>query len=134
VAMLVRDDRLLGNVESFAADLVAEGLREASVDLRFTTAVESVERDSDGTVRMSLNDGRTLDADELLVATGRVPRTADLGLDTVALEPGSWVASDTTGLVATADGDSWLYAVGDVNHRVLLTHMGKYQARACGDA
>ena len=40
---------------------------------------------------------------------------------------------DDSGLVEAVPG-GWLYAVGDVNHRNLLTHMGKYQARACGDA
>jgi dihydrolipoamide dehydrogenase len=34
---------------------------------------------------------------------------------------------------ATGVSDGWLYAVGDVNGRNLLTHMGKYQARVCGD-
>jgi dihydrolipoamide dehydrogenase len=42
-----------------------------------------------------------------------------------------WLAVDDTCRVEDSD---WLYAVGDVNHRALLTHMGKYQARACGDA
>jgi dihydrolipoamide dehydrogenase len=35
--------------------------------------------------------------------------------------------------VTAVDG-GWLYAAGDVNHRALLTHMGKYQGRVCGDA
>jgi len=69
-------------------------------------------------------------ADQLLVATGRVPRTADLGLETVSLAPGEWIAVDDTMRVPGLD---WLYAVGDVNHRALLTHQGKYQARAAGD-
>jgi len=64
------------------------------------------------------------------VATGRVPRTTDLGLETIGLEEGSWLDVDDTLLVR---GFDWLYAVGDVNHRALLTHQGKYQARAAGD-
>ncbi|MDH6435989.1 hypothetical protein M2158_004529 [Streptomyces sp. SAI-144] len=40
---------------------------------------------------------------------------------------------DTTGLVQGVSG-GWLYALGDVNHRALLTHQGKYQARTAGDA
>jgi dihydrolipoamide dehydrogenase len=83
-------------------------------------------------------DGHAADlvADELLVATGRVPRTAGLGLESVGLNPetpGDWLAVDDSCLVGAVPG-GWLYAVGDVNHRNLLTHMGKYQARACGDA
>lgn len=51
--------------------------------------------------------------------------------------PGSWLVVDGTMRVVGADGapigDGWLYAAGDVNRRVLLTHQGKYQARAAGD-
>ncbi len=75
---------------------------------------------------------RTITGDQLLVATGRAPRTDAIGLDTVGLRPGSWLTVDDTCRVE--GGGDWLYAAGDLNHRALLTHMGKYQARACGDA
>ena len=74
-----------------------------------------------------------MEADEILVATGRVPNTKDIGLETIALKPGDWLDVDDTCRVKSVAG-GWLYAAGDVNHRVLLTHMGKYQARVCGDA
>lgn len=64
------------------------------------------------------------------MATGRAPATADLGLETIGLEPGSWLDVDDT---LRVHGHDWLYAVGDVNRRALLTHQGKYQARAAGD-
>jgi dihydrolipoamide dehydrogenase len=89
-----------------------------------------VDRDDDGAVRVTVGDGTTIRAAEGLVATGRVPRTGDLGLETVDLEPGAWLSVDDTMRV---HGTDWLYAVGDVNHRALLTHQGKYQARAAGD-
>jgi pyruvate/2-oxoglutarate dehydrogenase complex dihydrolipoamide dehydrogenase (E3) component len=129
VTMLVRGG-LLGGQEPFAGEAVTAALRE-----RGTTILEGVELTSahraDGVVTLSLSDGRTLQADELLVATGRTPRTGDLGLDRVGLEPGAWLDVDDTMRVT---GHDWLYAVGDVNHRALLTHQGKYQARAAGDA
>ncbi|GAA0492892.1 oxidoreductase [Paractinoplanes deccanensis] len=71
-----------------------------------------------------------IEADELLVAVGRTPNTGDLGLDRVGLEPGAWLTVDDT---LRVPGVEWLYAAGDVNGRVLLTHQGKYQARAVGD-
>ena len=125
---------LLGKVEPFAADAVADGLRAAGVDVRLRTAVTQVQRDASG-VALTLGDGSVVRADEVLVATGRVPRTGDLGLETLGLEslgiePGAWLPVDDTMRV---DGVDWLYAVGDVNHRALLTHQGKYQARAAGD-
>jgi pyruvate/2-oxoglutarate dehydrogenase complex dihydrolipoamide dehydrogenase (E3) component len=79
-----------------------------------------------------LADGSDVEADELLVAVGRRPHTADIGLETVGLEPGAPVEVDDRLRAVGVDGD-WLYAVGDVNGRTLLTHMGKYQARIAGD-
>ena len=132
VTMLVRSSLLKG-MEAFAGDRVAAGLRAAGVHVRTGVDVERVDRAggaADGDVVVTLRDGSTVRAAEGLVATGRVPRTADLGLDTVGLQPGSWLSVDDTMRVR---GSEWLYAVGDVNGRVLLTHQGKYQARAAGD-
>ena len=129
---------LLSGQEPFAGELVGESLRELGVDLRLSTSPTAVARADDGVVRITTDDGDVIEADEILVATGRVPRTSDLGLDSIGLEPGGWLETDDTLLVLGADGSplggDWLYAVGDVNHRALLTHQGKYQARAAGDA
>jgi len=81
----------------------------------------------------TLEDGREIVADEILVAVGRRPATADLGLESVGLAPGRYVDVDDQ-LRATGVAGGWLYAVGDCNGRALLTHMGKYQARLAGDA
>jgi pyruvate/2-oxoglutarate dehydrogenase complex dihydrolipoamide dehydrogenase (E3) component len=86
-----------------------------------------------GTVTLELSDGSSIVADEVLSAVGRSPHTGDIGLETVGLAPGSWLDVDDTMRVTGVDG-GWLYAAGDVNHLALLTHMGKYQARVCGDA
>lgn len=133
VTLIARESRLLGRVEAFAADLVAERLREAGVELRFGTTITAAERAGgpDDGVHLTLADGTRLVADELLLATGRAPRTADLGVETVGLTPGRWLDTDDTFTVTAVEG-AWLYAVGDVNHRALLTHQGKYQARIAG--
>src|SRR6185437_14432208 len=57
----------------------------------------------------------------------------DIGLETIGLTPGSWLDVDDTCRVRAVE-DGWLYAAGDVNHRALLTHQGKYQARIAGAA
>ncbi|MFD5145785.1 dihydrolipoyl dehydrogenase family protein [Streptomyces sp. NPDC058401] len=130
VTLLVRGSGLLPRMEPFAGELVAGALREAGAVVRTGVAVESVVRDgSTGPVSVVLEGGETLEGDELLVATGRTPRTEDIGLDTVGLAPGGWIAVDDSCRVPGVD---WLYAVGDVNHRALLTHQGKYQARIAG--
>lgn len=120
---------LLGGMEPFAGERVAAGLKELGVDVRLSVGTESVHRDEEG-VHIVLSDGSTVTASEVLVATGRSPRSGDIGLETVGLEPGRWIAVDDTLRVPDVP---WLYAVGDVNGRVLLTHQGKYQARAAGD-
>jgi pyruvate/2-oxoglutarate dehydrogenase complex dihydrolipoamide dehydrogenase (E3) component len=86
-----------------------------------------------GAVTLTLSDGSSIEADEVLSAVGRSPHTGDIGLETVGLTPGSWLDVDDTMRVTAVHG-GWLYAAGDVNHLALLTHMGKYQARVCGDA
>ena len=88
-------------------------------------------------MHVALSDGTVVDADEVLVATGRTPNTGDIGLDRLGLRPSSWLTVDDTLRVTHEDGSlvdgGWLYAAGDVNHRALLTHQGKYQARAVRD-
>ncbi len=134
VTLIAREERLLDHTEAFAGQLVADGLRQAGVNVRLGVGTTSVQRPAEGgPVTLELDDGTTVQADEVLAATGRTPRTGDLGLETVGLEPDSWLDVDDTLRVTGVDG-GWLYAAGDVNHISLLTHMGKYQARICGDA
>ena len=80
----------------------------------------------------ALGNGATVTADEIVVAVGRKPATDDLGLETVGLKPGEFIRVDDQLRAVDVPG-GWLYALGDVNGRNLLTHMGKYQARIAGD-
>ncbi|WP_434599474.1 dihydrolipoyl dehydrogenase family protein [Streptomyces sp. A5-4] len=132
VTVLVRGEGLLAKMEPFAGELVAEGLAEAGATVRTGVSVASVERDGGtGPVTVVLKDGERIEADEILFATGRAPRTDDIGLETVGLTAGDWLDVDDSCLVR---GSDWLYGVGDVNHRALMTHQGKYQARIAGAA
>jgi pyruvate/2-oxoglutarate dehydrogenase complex dihydrolipoamide dehydrogenase (E3) component len=128
VTVVERGDRLLGREEPFAADQVAASLREHGADLRFGRNATSVSRN--GAVRLELDDGDAVEADELLVATGRRLATGDLGLETIGLEPGKPIATDESLRSTTHD---WLWAIGDATGRALLTHMGKYQGRLAAD-
>jgi pyruvate/2-oxoglutarate dehydrogenase complex dihydrolipoamide dehydrogenase (E3) component len=136
VTVLARDG-LLPQAEPFAGERVRKSLEEAGALVHLGAEAVSVNRDGDGTVHLTLADGEQVEADELLVAVGRTPNTRDIGLDQVGLRPGGWLTVDGTLRVTGQDGapvgGGWLYAAGDVNHRVLLTHQGKYQARAAGD-
>ena len=134
---LIARDSVLPNVEPYASAHVVSALEREGVRVLIGANPVSVARDDDGTVRIALGDGDTVAADEVLVATGRRPNTADIGLDRVGLEHGTWLSVDETLRVVGPDGalvdDGWLYAAGDVNRRALVTHQGKYQARAVGD-
>lgn len=126
---------LLANQEPFVGTAIVAALERLGATVRLHVSPTSVHRTATDDVVVTLDDGSRVIADQVLVATGRSARTGDLGLETVGLEPGEWLDVDDTMRVRDRDGSpvDWLYAVGDVNHRALLTHQGKYQARAAGD-
>ncbi len=128
-------DRLLAHEESFAGEEVRAAFEAEGIRVIVGTRVTAARRDgADGAVVATLEDGRELSADEILVAVGRRPNTSDVGLDRVGLgdKAGRYVDVDDQLRVEGGDGD-WLYAVGDCNGRALLTHMGKYHGRLCAD-
>lgn len=127
VALVEGAERLLPREEPFAGDEVAASLFERhGVDVRTGTLAKRVSRDGD-LVTVELDGGECVAATELLVAVGRRPRTADIGLEEAGVEPGAGGFLETDDRMR-AGGREWLYAVGDVNGRALFTHMGKYQA------
>lgn len=131
VTLVESAECLLAHEEPFAGELVADALERMGADVRTGVRVVGVTRDADGRMTLTLEDGERLHGDRLLVAVGRRPRTEDLGLETIGLEPGEPIAVDDAMRVP---GRPWLYAVGDVNGRALLTHVGKHQARVAADA
>ncbi len=152
MTVLQRGPRLLPGYEPEVGERIAAALRERGVDVRLGAQVSAASREADGTVRLRVAErvgahevradevradevraDEVLEADELLVAAGRRPRTDDLGLETVGLEPGAYLETDDSLRVTGVPG-GWLYAAGDCTGRALLTHQGKYQARVCGAA
>jgi dihydrolipoamide dehydrogenase len=132
VTLLARGSGLLPKMEPFVGEFIGRGLSDAGVDVRAGVSVRSLSRPNpDGRVTLRMDDGTQLQVDEVLFATGRAPLTDDIGLETIGLRPGSWLDVDDTCQVRAVD-DGWLYAAGDVNHRALLTHQGKYQGRIAG--
>lgn len=129
VTVIEADQRLIPREEPFAADELRAALAERGVDIRLGVRAERVARE-DGVVRVTLADATSVEGDEILVGVGRRPRTDDLGLETVGLEPGRPVEVDDR---LRAAGHPWLYAIGDANGRSLLTHVGKYQAHVVSD-
>jgi pyruvate/2-oxoglutarate dehydrogenase complex dihydrolipoamide dehydrogenase (E3) component len=139
VTLIEAADRLIAREEPFASDHVEQGLRELGVDVQIGVKATAVrvthsERAAAASVPISdqveveLDRGGPARGEELLVAIGRRMNTDDIGLDSVGLEPGKPIEVDDS-----MRASDWLYAIGDVNGRALLTHMGKYQARVAAD-
>jgi len=136
-----RGGRLLERNEPFVSDLIEDTFRKSGIAVRMGTSVTSVRRADvndagvghlhGGELTVRLSDGDTISADEIVVATGRTPNSEDIGLETVGLHPGGPVTVDCH-MTVTGVASDWLYAIGDLCGRALLTHMGKYQARIAG--
>jgi len=133
VTLIEAGQRLLPREEPFAGEQVRAALMDEGVIVYTNaTAIRVMREHDDSPVTAVLVSGQSVTADELLVAVGRSPNTWDLGLETVGLRPGTFMDVDDQLVVKNVAG-GWLYAVGDVNGRALLTHMGKYQARLAAD-
>lgn len=119
VTILEHGEHVISREDPDVSDAIAQMLRDEGLDVRTGVAISSVEAAGEGAV-VILDDGERLDCDRLLVAAGRVPNSADLGLDTVG------VATDKHGYITTDDdfltSAPGIYAVGDVNGRGAFTH------------
>jgi pyruvate/2-oxoglutarate dehydrogenase complex dihydrolipoamide dehydrogenase (E3) component len=129
VTIVHRGDRLIQREEPFASEQVLDSLRELGVDVRLGASATGVARH--GAFAIALDDGSSIEADQLLVAFGRAPGTNGIGLEALGLEAGKPLVVEDDMRVP---GHDWLFAIGDANGRALLTHMGKYQGRIAADA
>jgi dihydrolipoamide dehydrogenase len=137
VVLVEAGPTLLGNEPAWVGERIADALRELGVDVRVGTRVAAAEPDGAG-LRLQLEDGDggargTVAADRLLLAGGRRPRSADLGLGTLGVSPaddGS-LATDARCRVLGPDGEPvpGLHAVGDVTAVSPYTHTATYQGR-----
>ena len=142
VTIVEPESSLLASLEPFAGEIIAEQFRARGITVLLGTGVKSVRRPDvedhglgrihGGPAAIAAGDS-TFEVDEIVVAAGRKPTSAGIGLETVGLKPNEHGYLDTDDHLAVIGGSDWLYAVGDINGRALLTHMGKYQARIAGD-
>jgi pyruvate/2-oxoglutarate dehydrogenase complex dihydrolipoamide dehydrogenase (E3) component len=125
VTLIEAEDRLLSSEEPFAGEQLRDALLERGVVIHLGVNTKAIHRDH-ADVIVILDSGEHIEANEILVAVGRNALSNDLGLESVGLEPGQSIEVEDT---LQVKGMPWLFALGDVNGRSLLTHMGKYQAR-----
>jgi pyruvate/2-oxoglutarate dehydrogenase complex dihydrolipoamide dehydrogenase (E3) component len=129
VTLIEGSRKLLPREEEFACEHVTEGLLSVGVKVILGQNAAKVEQ-GDGTVTVTTDGGDTARGDTLLVALGRTPQTKGLGLAALGIPDDEPLAVEATMQVP---GHPWLCAIGDVNGRALLTHMGKYQGRVAAD-
>ncbi|WP_088318678.1 NAD(P)/FAD-dependent oxidoreductase [Kineosporia sp. R_H_3] len=133
VTLVEPEGSLLGKEPGWVSDAVAEALRAVRVDVRTGAGAERAEPLPGKGLLLHLSDGSTVEADRVLVAAGRAPRTAGLGLDVLGVEvdDGSPVDVDGRCRVVGADGAGLpdVFAVGDVTGVAPYTHTASYQGR-----
>ncbi|HXK22608.1 MAG TPA: NAD(P)/FAD-dependent oxidoreductase [Myxococcota bacterium] len=124
VALIEMGEHVLAREPRPLGEALGEALRRDGVELALGVKTTAARRDGEG-YALTLDDGRTLRGDRLLVATGRRPRVEGIGLETVG------IAADARGIRVDAHlrAGERLFAIGDVNGIWQLTHVGKYQGR-----
>jgi pyruvate/2-oxoglutarate dehydrogenase complex dihydrolipoamide dehydrogenase (E3) component len=134
VTLVEAADRLLAAEAPFVGDSLADVLRRMGADLRLGVGATRAER-TEGGLRLHLSDGGHIDADRILIAAGRRPRVADLGLETLGIrpDPKKGIPVDVT-CKAVVDPDAGtdgttVWAAGDVTGVAPYTHAANYQSR-----
>src|SRR5262249_27813714 len=128
VAIVEGAEHLLGREPAPLGEALGEALFREEIERHLGGKATAARRDGDD-FTLELDNGTTLRGDRLLVATGRRPRVAGIGLETVGIEPdGHGVPVDARLRV----GDR-LWAVGDITGIWQLTHVGKYQGDVVAD-
>jgi pyruvate/2-oxoglutarate dehydrogenase complex dihydrolipoamide dehydrogenase (E3) component len=154
VTVIEPGERLLATEAPFAGDILADALRRIGADLRLGTQVLIAERTETGP-RLTLADGGIIEADRLLISTGRLPRVTGLGLEMlgIAADPARGLPVDASCQVLTGslgpephdppgfppespmspargeDRGGRIWAAGDVTGMAPSTHLALYQAR-----
>ena len=123
-------DRLLPGVEPMLAEHLAESMRAKQIGIRLNTRVVGVK---DGNVTVKSPDGEeVIDADIVILAVGRSPRTSDIGLDVVGVSIGPSGHIDVDDRLSTGVPHVW--AIGDVTPGPALAHRAMAQGRTAAEA
>ncbi len=119
-------DRLLPRDDPEAGALLAERLGEEGVELRLGVKASRIEQG----FRVVLEDGPVLEAERLLVATGRTPNVKGFGLENLDVR----VSEQGIAVDERLRAGENVWAAGDVTGIAMFTHVGKYQARVAAAA
>ena len=129
VHLLEATDSLIAREDPRVGELAAAALREDGIHVHLGAEIHAVS--TEGSEReVDLGTGVRIRAQELILAAGRAPRVADLGLETVGIHP----YGDGIKIDERCRAGEQVWAIGDVTGVAPFTHVAKYQARiACAD-
>ena len=131
VTLVTRGDKMLRSYDQEIVDKLVGITREKGIDLRFNFPFKSITKQADGSLSVDGGDQGIIETDLVLFAIGRVPKTTDMGLETVgaALDKDGAVIVDEYNRTNVAG----IYAVGDVTNRVQLTPVAIREGHAFAD-
>jgi len=124
VTLVEAEDRILAMEEPEASEVVTKVMRDEGIDVRGGRKAVRVATEGSG-IAVHLDDGARVQGERLLVATGRRPNLAGLGLGTVGLDDRAHSVK-VDGRMRAAEK---LWAIGDITGCGLFTHVAVYQAR-----
>jgi len=131
VTQLYRGEKWLRGFDGDVRDHLTQEYKEQGIDVRFKANIAKIEKNDDGSLKATLEDGSTLDADVVMYATGRVPKTKDLGLEEAGVE------TDGNGAIVVNEAFETsvpsIFAVGDVINRIQLTPVALAEGHCLAD-
>merc|ERR1719163_228600 len=131
VTQIYRGDLWLRGFDGDVRQHLVTEYKEQGINLKFNTNIQKMEKNADGSIKVTYEDGSTQETDIVMYATGRVPRTKDLGCEAAG------VKMDSNGAIIVDEGFQTsvpsIYAVGDVINRIQLTPIALAEGHCLAD-
>ena len=132
VTQVMRGPNILRGFDDDMRNGMRDAMASAGVAHRFGCMPASIEKTRDGALRVTLSDGAVIEADQALIATGRLPDTRGLGLEAVGVELSAAHGAVKVDENLTSNVPS-IHAIGDATHRVDLTPVSIREGHALAD-
>jgi glutathione reductase (NADPH) len=131
VTLINRSDQILRGYDEQIRDRLLQISMTKGIDFRFNAKFEGIEKQADGSLKVSMSNHAPIEVDCVMFATGRVPNTENLGLDAAGVE-----LNEKGAIRVDEDNRSnvpSIYAVGDVTDRIQLTPVAIREGQAFAD-
>ncbi|WP_296614397.1 glutathione-disulfide reductase [Sphingomonas sp.] len=131
VTLINRSDQILRGYDEQIRDRLLQISMMKGIDFRFNAKFEGIEKQADGSLKVSMSNHAPIEVDCVMFATGRVPNTENLGLDAAGVE------LNEKGAIRVDDDNRSsvpsIFAVGDVTDRIQLTPVAIREGQAFAD-